>query len=271
MLRAGFAYFADNPDYVRLVRREAIDGGAHLGIDLAAVLRPMFELAADYFEREMAAGTFRQQDAQQLLITGYGALLSYFSDAPILGGLAGDRPARPEGAARSARTTCWRSSGPHSSRSTGRRRRPSARTPHLVRAADFAELDDAAAARWRNYGQTEDVVVPGAARPAGRGGARRLLPYAHAVPQRAAPGRRHGPRRRPRGAPRLRARPGDRRCAPAGQQLRHRRPARPVPPARPSTTTSWPRAGSSSAAGAPCSAAARRGRRPPMSWSPPAC
>ncbi len=87
VLRAGFAYFADNPDYVRLVRREAIDGGAHLGIDLAAVLRPMFELAAVYFEREMAAGTFRQQDAQQLLITGYGALLSYFSDASILGGL----------------------------------------------------------------------------------------------------------------------------------------------------------------------------------------
>src|SRR3954453_6788001 len=27
VLRAGFAYFADNPAYVRLVRREAIDGG----------------------------------------------------------------------------------------------------------------------------------------------------------------------------------------------------------------------------------------------------
>ncbi len=87
VLRAGFAYFADNPAYVRLVRREAIDGGAHLGIDLAAVLRPMFDLAADYFRREMAAGVFRQQDPKQLLLTGYGALLSYFSDAPLLGGL----------------------------------------------------------------------------------------------------------------------------------------------------------------------------------------
>src|SRR5918996_2281962 len=39
VLRAGFGYFVDNPAYVRLVRREAIDAGVHLGIDLAAVLR----------------------------------------------------------------------------------------------------------------------------------------------------------------------------------------------------------------------------------------
>lgn len=87
VLRAGFRFFADNPNYVRMVRREAIDGGQHLAIDLASTLRPMFELAADYFEREMSDGTFRRQDARQLMITGYGALLSYFSDEPFLEGL----------------------------------------------------------------------------------------------------------------------------------------------------------------------------------------
>jgi TetR/AcrR family transcriptional regulator len=92
VIDAGFGFFADNNAFVRLMRREAIDGGAHLGIDLAAVLRPMFDRAAAYFEREMDAGTFRRLDARQLLLTGYGALLTYFSDAPFLEGLLDESP-----------------------------------------------------------------------------------------------------------------------------------------------------------------------------------
>lgn len=96
VIDAGFNFFADNQEFVRLMRREAIDGGIHLGIDLAAVLRPMFERAVSFFEREMAAGTFREHDPRQLLLTGYGALLSYFSDAPFLRGLLDVPPLSPE-------------------------------------------------------------------------------------------------------------------------------------------------------------------------------
>lgn len=87
VMRAGFRFFADNPDYVRLIRREAVDSGSHLGVDLASVIRPLFDQAALYFSEAMAAGLVRPHQPEQLLLTGYGALLSYFSDAPFLGGL----------------------------------------------------------------------------------------------------------------------------------------------------------------------------------------
>ncbi len=87
VLRAGLDLFADTPDYVRIMRREALDGGVHLGIDLSGVLRPLFDGAAAYLEQQMDSGVFRRHDARQLLITGYGAILSYFSDAPFIDGL----------------------------------------------------------------------------------------------------------------------------------------------------------------------------------------
>ena len=59
VLRVAISLCAGNRDHVRLLRREAIDGGVHLGIDLASVLRPVFDVAANYLEREMAAGVFR--------------------------------------------------------------------------------------------------------------------------------------------------------------------------------------------------------------------
>src|SRR6476620_9362570 len=38
VLGESFDFFAENPDVVRLLRRGALDGGAHLGMDMSAVL-----------------------------------------------------------------------------------------------------------------------------------------------------------------------------------------------------------------------------------------
>ena len=42
------------------------------------------------------AGTIRRCDARRLVITGYGAVLSYLSDAPLVGSLLGEDPTSPE-------------------------------------------------------------------------------------------------------------------------------------------------------------------------------
>ena len=81
---------------------------------------------------------------------------------------------------------------------------PPAQRGATSRAAQFAPLSAEEQDRWSQFGNW-DRAVPDAARPAGRGGAHRLLPDAHAVPARA----------RAAGGPRARRRDRDRCSTPS--------------------------------------------------------
>jgi len=94
VLSAAFEFFEQHTDFVRLARREAIDGGPFFD-EIATALQPLFDRAVGFLEKEMRAGRLRKHNASQLLLSGYGAILSYFSDAPLITVLLGTDPLSP--------------------------------------------------------------------------------------------------------------------------------------------------------------------------------
>jgi TetR/AcrR family transcriptional regulator len=92
VIDAGFQFFMANPEFVRLFRREALEDNSEFASEFASVLRPQVDAVCGFFEKEMDAGRFRRLDPLQLVLTGYGLIMTYFSDLPFLEALTGSDP-----------------------------------------------------------------------------------------------------------------------------------------------------------------------------------
>lgn len=95
MVDAGFAFFAEHEDFVRIVRHEALAGGGRLQEAVATFLRPFFDDAVAFLDGEITAGRLRPHDPQELMQLCYGTLMTYVSDARFRAKLLGDDPLSP--------------------------------------------------------------------------------------------------------------------------------------------------------------------------------
>ncbi len=101
LVEAAFHFFETHADFVRVVRREAIEGGERLGAASAEVLAPFIAQGVSFLERETAAGRLRQHDPLELMALCYAAVFTHFSDAAFRARVLGDDPLAPKGLRRS--------------------------------------------------------------------------------------------------------------------------------------------------------------------------
>ena len=101
LVEAAFHFFETHADFVRVLRREAIEGGERLGAATADVLAPFIAQGVSFLEREIAAGRLRPHDPRELMAFCYAAVFTHFSDGAFRARVLDDDPLAPEGLQRS--------------------------------------------------------------------------------------------------------------------------------------------------------------------------
>jgi TetR/AcrR family transcriptional regulator len=101
LVEAAFHFFETHADFVRVLRREAIEGGERLGAASAEVLAPFIAEGVAFLDRETAAGRLREQDPVELMAFCYAAVFTHFSDAAFRARVLGDDPLAPHALRRS--------------------------------------------------------------------------------------------------------------------------------------------------------------------------
>lgn len=92
LVDAAFRFFDRHGDFVRIVRREAIEGGGRMEEQMAEFMRPFLEDAVRFLRKEMRAGRLRRHDPVELMQVCYGTVLTYFSDARFRANLVDEDP-----------------------------------------------------------------------------------------------------------------------------------------------------------------------------------
>jgi TetR/AcrR family transcriptional regulator len=87
--------FARKPELGRLIRQATLRGGVEFERSFVRPLRPWFERGVVALERAMDEGLIARQDAEELVLILYGAILIYLSEDPLVTGLTGKDPRAP--------------------------------------------------------------------------------------------------------------------------------------------------------------------------------
>lgn len=88
-VNAYFDFLATHPNYPRLVQREAMEAGVKFGWMVREHFRPLHRRLASSVRAAIAAGEFRNVDADQTAMITLGMVTSYFAGATIMSGVVG--------------------------------------------------------------------------------------------------------------------------------------------------------------------------------------